>query len=797
MIRPRWAKVVGDFWDNKGRSFLVIASIGVGVFAVGMIAVGYSVLPAGLEETYAGANPANITLRTYPFDQDLLKHIRQVEGVQVAEGRRTIAVKARAAGSEDAWEEMNLIVVEDFGDMRIKLLTPVSGAAIPPDRTALLLEDSLSLLGVSLGDSMQIRLADDTLRELPISGITNDFSAGIELTFTRRVGFVTFDTLDYLHAGRFFDTLIVVVDGDGDDMQHVASVAERVIEEVEDSGRAVFSCELSGSSEHPFANYIDALVGILALLGLLIVVLSSFLIINTMNALMAQQLRHIGVMKLVGARRWQIIGMYFVLVIFFGFVGLILAIPAAAYGGHRISMMTAAMLNGRLTTDTQIPLIPWVMALQALLAFAVPLAAAVVPIFRGAGVTVQRALSGTLIRQTGKDTRIDRWLAGVRRVRGILLLAMRNTFRRTGRLALTLFTLSLGGAIFIAVFNVRVSLEKQTDRIVAYANADVYLQFERLYPIDEIQRELSAFEGITHVEAWQVTTARFEVGQKIEGVTLMAPPDDTLIVDPVTNNGRWVTPEDRMAVVVNEAFLNDFPDLQPGSSLELTVNGESSEWTVVGLFHYSGMDYKLAYTNFDTLSSVLNTTTRTASYRIVTDEHTLDYQQAMAGALASHFEDRGYALASTTPLQVRIEEATDKLDMIIFVLLVQASLTGIVGSIGLSGTLSLNVLERTAEIGVLRAIGAHDGIVSRLVTYEGMFIGLLSYLIGALLALPITKLLSDVVNLAIFQTSAVFEVTSLGFLIWLGVMIVLATVASFGPARNATRLTIREVLAYE
>jgi putative ABC transport system permease protein len=70
-------------------------------------------------------------------------------------------------------------------------------------------------------------------------------------------------------------------------------------------------------------------------------------------------------------------------------------------------------------------------------------------------------------------------------------------------------------------------------------------------------------------------------------------------------------------------------------------------------------------------------------------------------------------------------------------------------------------------------------------------------LIGALLALPITKLLSDVVNLAIFQTSAVFEVTSLGFLIWLGVMIVLATVASFGPARNATRLTIREVLAYE
>jgi putative ABC transport system permease protein len=797
MIRPRWAKVLGDFWDNKARSFLVIASIGVGVFAVGMIAVGYSVLPAGLRETYTESNPANITLRTYPFSQDLLKRIRQMDGVQMAEGRRTVSMEARAAGSSNAWEEMMLTVVEDFSDMRINLLTPVSGATVPPDRTVLLLDASQPLLGVGLGDSLEIRLADETIRNLPISGISNDFSAGIELTFNPRVGFVTLDTLEYLHAGRLFDTLIVVVDGDGDDMRHIASVAERLIEEVEDSGRVVFSSELSGTSEHPYANYIDALIGILALLGLLGVVLSSFLIINTMNALMAQQLRQIGVMKLVGARRWQIIGMYLALVLFFGFVGLMLAIPASAYGGHRISMMTVEMLNGRLTTETQVPLIPWVIALQAILAFAVPLAAAVVPIFRGAGVTVQRALSGTLIRQTGKDTWIDRRLARVRRVRGIMLLAIRNTFRRAGRLALTLFTLSLGGAIFIAVFNVQVSLEKQTDRIVAYANADVYLQFDRPYPIEEIRRELDAFAGVTHVEAWQITIAQFEVDQKIEGITLMAPPDDTLIVDPVSNSGRWVVPEDQMAIVVNEAFLNDFPELKPGDSLELTINGEQDEWTVVGLFHYTGMDYKIAYTNFDTLSSLLSTTTHAASYRIVTDEHTLAYQQAMAHALASHFDDRGYALTSTTPLQVRIEEATDKLDMIIFVLLVQASLTGVVGSIGLSGTLSLNVLERTAEIGILRAIGAHDRLVSRLVIYEGMFIGLLSYLIGALLALPITKLLSDVVNLAIFQTSVAFEVTSRGFLIWFGVMVVLVTIASLSPARNATRLTIREVLAYE
>ncbi|MGD2253843.1 MAG: FtsX-like permease family protein [Anaerolineales bacterium] len=797
MTKPRWSKVLADFKDSKARSFLVIASIAVGVFAVGMIAVGYSILRPSLETTYAEAIPANITIQTMPFTPELVERIRGVPGVGVAEGRRTVTVRARSLGSDDYWEDMNLTAVEDLAGMQLKLLEPVAGTAAPPDREILLLEAALLLFGAQLGDTLEIRLADDTIRQLPIAGIINDFSAGIELSFNKRVGYITFDTLEYLHAGRYFDTLVMTVDGDADDPARVEAVAERVIEEVEESGRPILSSELAASGAHPFANYIDALIAILAFIGLLVVVLSSFLIVNTMNALMAQQLRQIGVMKLIGARRWQIIGMYLTLVLIFGVVGLLLAIPTAASAAYQISEVNAGMLNSQLATGTQVPLIPWVIALQAFIALAVPLAAAVVPIVRGAGVSVQRALSGTLIRRVGKDTWLDRWLAKVRWAKGILLLAIRNTFRRVGRLALTLFTLSLGGAIFIAVFNVRVSLEKQIDRIVAYAEADVYVQFKRPYPTDEIMRELRAFPGIVHVEAWQIAVAQHEVGQKVEGVTLMAPPDDTSIVDPSTNIGRWVIPEDQQALVVNEAFLNDVPDLEPGDKLQLKLNGKDIEWTVVGVFHYSGMNYRIAYTNFDTLSRLLNTTGHAASYRIVTHDHTLAYQRAMASALDEHFEARGFAMDYTMPLQERIDEATDKLDMIIFVLLVQASLTGVVGSIGLSGTLSLNVLERTAEIGVLRAIGAYDRLVSRLVIYEGMFIGLVSYLIGALLVIPITKLLSDMINIAIFGTPTVIAITGWGFLIWLAIMILLALVASMGPARNATRLTIREVLAYE
>ena len=129
-------------------------------------------------------------------------------------------------------------------------------------------------------------------------------------------------------------------------------------------------------------------------------------------------------------------------------------------------------------------------------------------------------------------------------------------------------------------------------------------------------------------------------------------------------------------------------------------------------------------------------------------------------------------------------------------LLVLALLTALVGSIGLAGTMSMNVMERTREIGVLRAIGAHDRVVSKLVIVEGLLIGLLSFGFGGAGLLPHHPgaLRGDQPG----DLSLARRFTSrLRFALWLVVVLVLAVVASIVPARNASRLTIREVLAYE
>jgi putative ABC transport system permease protein len=111
--------------------------------------------------------------------------------------------------------------------------------------------------------------------------------------------------------------------------------------------------------------------------------------------------------------------------------------------------------------------------------------------------------------------------------------------------------------------------------------------------------------------------------------------------------------------------------------------------------------------------------------------------------------------------------------------------------------MGMNVLERTREIGVMRAIGAENGAIYQLVVVEGLLIGLISWALSILVAIPITQLLDNRLGDSLLTVPLVYSLSGAGIVIWLGVVLVLAAVASSLPARNAVRLTVRDVLAYE
>jgi putative ABC transport system permease protein len=181
----------------------------------------------------------------------------------------------------------------------------------------------------------------------------------------------------------------------------------------------------------------------------------------------------------------------------------------------------------------------------------------------------------------------------------------------------------------------------------------------------------------------------------------------------------------------------------------------------------------------------------------VTDQHDRAYQDKLAAQLDKFFRDKGFKVQQSQSGLASLDTAADSLDTLVVFLLVMAVLTAIVGAMGLTGTMGMNVLERTREIGIMRAIGADDRAVMRTVIAEGIVIGSISFVMAIILSIPFTYGLSYIVSVAVFQTPIAVVFTYMGYAIWFALVLVLSTVASILPARNAARLTIREVLAYE
>ncbi|MRS03116.1 FtsX-like permease family protein, partial [bacterium] len=240
-----------------------------------------------------------------------------------------------------------------------------------------------------------------------------------------------------------------------------------------------------------------------------------------------------------------------------------------------------------------------------------------------------------------------------------------------------------------------------------------------------------------------------------------------------------------------------FPDIKPGDKIRIKINGKKEEWTVVGIFKFVPQEGTFAYGTYEYISKIAHQSNRSFSYRIMLDDHDIQNQKAMGAVIDAYFQDLGYNVDQVKTGDSVFKSASESLDILITFLLIMAILTAIVGSMGLTGTMGMNVLERTREIGVMRSIGAVDRAIMQTVIIEGMAIGAISWLMGAVISIPITYVLSDIVSMAVFESPIQVIFTATGFLIWFLVVLMLSAIASLLPARNAASLTIREVLAYE
>jgi putative ABC transport system permease protein len=644
------------------------------------------------------------------------------------------------------------------------------------------------------------------MRQLRVAGLAHDMDNPPAQFVGNPFGYISFDTLEWLGYDRAYDELQILVAENQTDKDHIQAVADQVQDKIEKSGQTVYWIWIPEPFEHPANEAVEPLLLILGVMGVLSLFLSGFLVINTISALMTQQIRQIGIMKVVGGRTKQIVQLYLTMVLVFGLLSLLVAVPLGSLAAYAMSSYLADLINFDLT-GFRIP--PRALALEVAVGLIVPILAAVYPVFAGSRITAYQAINsyGLGKGHFGRGL-VDRLVEGVtsaiRSLSRPARISLRNTFRRKGRLALTLSTLTLGGAIFIAVLSVHASLLTTLDDALTYWNYEIEVDFARPHRIATIEREAKSIPGVADAESWTGNTARRirDDGHEGPNIYVLGAPADTDLIQPTLLEGRWLLPEDQNAIVVNSEVIKEEPDIKVGDEITLKIEGREDTWQVVGIVQ-GIMTGRIAYANQPYLARVIRWVGRSGGVQIVAEDpgggakNDAAYQSELAKRIKAHFDSRGIQVSSTETTASIRENIEYQFGIIVIFLAIMAVLIAVVGGLGLMGTMSINVIERTREIGVMRAVGASDGAVVKIFVVEGLFIGLLSWLAGASLALPIGKLLSDAVGTAFLEAPLNYTFSTQGTLLWLALVVVLAGTASILPALSASRLTVREVLAYE
>ena len=785
-------KVARDIWRNKARTLMVVLSTAVGIFALGMVMTMSSLMTSRLTGEWEASRPAHVTLYTSSVDQGTVDVLARTRGVADIEPAINAGIQWKHPGDAE-WRNASLVARQDYEHQRQDIAALAGGAWPRSERNVLLVErQSLTAFNVPVGSTVSIK-AGEVERDMRVVG-----SARTLLVFPPQFGgdavfFTTPETLrDLLNLDGFNELKIRLPAFDRTQAQ---AVGDQLKKQLEKGGTEVSTPQIQDPKRHFIQDNLDPIFLLMGVIGALALVISAFLIVNTINAVLAQQVTQIGVMKTVGATTDRVARVYLALVLIYGLCAVALAVPLAAIAGNALSEGLLALLN---IEASGLQFVPQVVLVQVAVGLIVPVLAGVWPVLAGTRISVRQAIASYGLGADFGKSWLDRLIAGIRGLPRPLALSLRNTFRRKGRVMLTLITLMSAGAMFMMVMSIGSTFTYTIDKVFEAYNFDVWMVFDNPERFERVEDIAASVPGVTGSQVMLTPngTLEFRNGNKRQVAFWGMAPDSTMF-KPTITAGRWLRAGDENSLVLNQRIAQD-EGLGVGDLVTVDLGErKKATWEIVGLLVDINNQGNSAYVPRDSLSKQLHQFNRGASAWIKTERHDGASQAAVEKQLRTAFEANDFKVTFTLTATRNIEMNRTQFDLITNLLLIMSVLAGAVGSLGLMGTMSINVLERSKEIGVMRAIGATSGALVGIFIFEGILLGLVSALLAIPLSYPGARLVSDAMGNMLFKMPMFFRYSVDGVFIWIGVMIVLATLASLWPALRAARLSVRDTLAYE
>jgi len=787
MLSARWRKLLGDVRVERGRMAMMIVALAVSLTAVGAVLGAWAVLSRGIRASYLGTHPAVATLELENgADAAVLAATRNDPRVSEAEARDVILSRARVG---DELRPVLLFVVDDFDALEVSTFTHETGAWPPPRGTVLLERSAISMAEASVGQSLVIKTPHGEPTEVQISGTVHD--PGLAPAWQERevYAYATRETLALLGEAPVLHELRLRFRDDPETVGQAEMLAASVAKDLASAGHPVHQIRVPPPHQHPHQRQMMTILLLLLTFAGLSLVLGAVLVATSLSAMLARQVREIGVMKTVGARSGQLVRMYATLIGALGVIAFALAVPLGFGGATMFSREVSSMLNFDLA-DPSVPF--WVFGVVAFSGILVPLAVAAIPIARAARISVRAALDE-------HGARAPRRVEG----RAWLPVSVRNLLRRPGRLALTIGLLATGGAMFMTALAVSGSWERNLDKIYETRHYDAEIRFQSAEPA-KVANSLLTVPGVKEAELWGYSPAAFARPNEIDVVrtypdrghgslAVLAPPASTKLITFPVIAGRWLRADDADGVVLNHSAAAQHGGAAIGSDVLLSLDGTVTHWHVVGVVEEVGAA-GVAYVTDTAFAKATSTEGRGRMVRVVTSASSPEDRASVIRSIETALARDEVSVETVVPFSELRTGVGDHIGILVRALVALATILGIVGALGLTATTSTSVIERTREIGVMKAIGATSRQIRRVIVSEALVTAAASWIIAVLLSLPLTWFVESLVGRLGFLAPLPFVLAPFAMLGWFALLYVLTLVATLAPVRRANALTVREAV---
>jgi putative ABC transport system permease protein len=737
---------------------------------------------------------------TEQVEPEVIEALRDIPGIEDVEPFNEINIQYKIH-PEDEWRQGGIHMRGDFVGQKYELVQLRQGNW-PSDKDDLAVERMAAQFNnLGVGDSITFKLGNRE-RTATISALIRHPFVPPPQFFDYSVFFMSGEGLERFDIpnGTYGSFFVRVTPYDPEYAKDVATLIKDKLAR-QDIGVATFVYQ--DPDRHWGRAFMDGFTLVQQVLAVIAVLMGAVLVYNTLSNQITQQTNQIGILKAIGARNTTIAGLFLVSTFIFGVLALLLALPLGAVVAYAVARYFLNLFN---IDFSPFQFSSRAVGLQVGAALLTPLLAGVLPIMRGAALTVRQAIASYGLGGTFGASRIDRAVDrfGERWLPSHYATALGNMFRRKGRLLMTEIVLVTAGSAFLMVMGLNSSIGLTMENIYARSRYDALIAFSQNERLEHISTLTSGISGIEGLELHLVQSASLLVeGQLVKeagiGTSIEGIPGGSDFYTPLIVEGRWILPGDGRVVVLKREVAED-NHIVPGDAVTLDLGDLGrDEWQVVGLYDpifAGGFTSDTIYAPLEALQRVTKRYNQGSYLYLRTTAHDAAFTDAVTTSVKNLLDDRGLKVAQSQTIPAQRATNDFQFGMVITMMLALSVIVALVGGIALMGALSIGVIERTKEIGVLRAVGARSRTILAIFIMEGILQGLMSWLIAVPISLLTTPLLARALGVAMFGATLDYQYNWGAVAMWLAFILVISALASIMPANNATRISVRDSLAY-